>query len=71
MLDEGVYLATGENFCAEQHGWYRLTFTTTLLERGLARLERVLYGVPSQPDKGPAPALNEAVEEAIAKLETI
>ena len=44
MLDGGVYLATGENFCGENYGWYRLTFTTTLLEMGLERLERVLYG---------------------------
>jgi hypothetical protein len=46
MLDGGVYLATAENFCGEEYGWYRLTFTTTLLEKGLQRLETVLYGRP-------------------------
>jgi len=69
MLDGGVYLATGEHFCGEHYGWYRLTFTTTLLEKGLARLESVLYGSSSHPQtKSQRPTLTGAVEEAVAKL---
>lgn len=69
MLDGGVYLATGENFCGEGYGWYRLTFTTTLLEKGLARLERVLYERSSHlQTKSQCRTLTEAVEEAVAKL---
>ena len=72
MLAGGVYLATGENFCGEYHGWYRLTFTTALLEQGLARLERVLYGPPSHPQtKSLCPTLTEGVEEAVAKLQIL
>jgi hypothetical protein len=72
MLDGGVYLATGEHFCGEYYGWYRLTFTTTLLEKGLARLESVLYGSFSHPPtKTQCPTLTEAVEEAVAKLQII
>jgi hypothetical protein len=69
MLNGGVYLATGENFCGEYYGWYRLTFTTTLLEKGLARLGRVLYGSSLHPQTNSQhPPLNETVEEAVAKL---
>jgi hypothetical protein len=65
-------LATGENYCGEDYGWYRLTFTTTLLERGLARLEKVLYGLSSHAQtRGLPPAPNETVEEAVAKLQII
>lgn len=72
MLDGGVYLATGENFCGEYYGWYRLTFTTTLLEKGLARLERVLYGPTSHHQTmSQCPTLTEAVEEAVAKLQVL
>jgi len=69
MIDGGVYLATGENFCGEDYGWYRLTFTTTLLEMGLARLERVLHG--SFPHKGPAALAPKetALEEVVAKMQ--
>ena len=69
MFAGGVYMAIGENFCGEYYGWYRLTFTTALLEQSLARLERVLYGPPSHPQtKSQCPTLTEAVEEAAAKL---
>ena len=69
MLEGGVYLATGENFCGEEYGWYRLTFTTTRLEMGLARLERVLYGSFPRTKGQPSLAPNETVlEKAVAKL---
>jgi len=71
MLDGGVYLATGEHFCGECYGWYRLTFTTTLLEKGLARLERVLYGPFPHPQTSQCPTLNETVEEGVAKMRIV
>ena len=66
MINGGVYLATGENFCGEDYGWYRLTFTTNLLEMGLERLERVLYGSSPQPQ---TKAHETVLEEAVAKMQ--
>ena len=39
LLDAGVYLATGEAFCSESPGWYRITFTvpSSMLDMGLER----------------------------------
>jgi aspartate/methionine/tyrosine aminotransferase len=44
LVDEGVYIATGERFWAEKHGWYRVNFAVKkpMLELGLKRLEGVL-----------------------------
>lgn len=41
---EGVYIAAGEHYGAEQTGWFRLVFShpLTVLEEGLKRLTRAI-----------------------------
>ncbi|KAL8709593.1 MAG: hypothetical protein Q9220_005685 [cf. Caloplaca sp. 1 TL-2023] len=47
LQKEKVYIASGNSFFAEEHGWYRVSFSVPgeVLEVGLERLGRVLEGV--------------------------
>ncbi|MCJ1391439.1 hypothetical protein MMC18_004303 [Xylographa bjoerkii] len=44
LIQEGVYIASGNSFFAERNGWYRITFSMpdNLLDTGLQRVDRVL-----------------------------
>ncbi|KAL8852215.1 MAG: hypothetical protein Q9221_002925 [Calogaya cf. arnoldii] len=47
LMEAKVFIATGDAFFAEEHGWYRVTFSVPekVLEVGLERLGRVLEEV--------------------------
>ncbi|KAL8658370.1 MAG: hypothetical protein Q9226_001046 [Calogaya cf. arnoldii] len=50
LMEAKVFIATGDAFFAEEHGWYRVTFSVpeSVLKVGLERLERVLKEVKKE-----------------------
>ena len=54
MMEAKVFIATGDAFFAEEHGWYRVTFSVPedILRVGLERLGRVLEKVKRESGGG-------------------
>ncbi|KAL8845006.1 MAG: hypothetical protein Q9176_000678 [Flavoplaca citrina] len=54
MMEAKVFIATGDAFFAEEHGWYRVTFSVPedILSVGLERLGRVLEEVKRESGGG-------------------
>ncbi|KAL8786894.1 MAG: hypothetical protein Q9213_002525 [Squamulea squamosa] len=52
LMEAKVFIASGDAFFAEEHGWYRVTFSVPekVLEVGLERLGRVLEEVGKEND---------------------
>lgn len=50
LMEAKVFIATGDAFFAEEHGWYRVTFSVpeSILKVGLERLGRVLEEVKKE-----------------------